>query len=108
MRGNITRRGRTSWQLRFDTAPINGKRSRRITTIKGSYQDARRRTWLNVSSKQSSFIGPRQKRAGGKSEPLMYVFTCMKAAGYRWDRQDADCAYGGATLNKTFFARCWN
>src|SRR5262245_39574761 len=42
MSGNITKRGKSSWQLRFDTAPINGKRVRRHVTVKGSYQDARR------------------------------------------------------------------
>ena len=42
MRGTITKRGKSSWQLRFDTAPINGKRQRRHVTVRGTYKDAQR------------------------------------------------------------------
>ena len=42
MRGTISKRGRASWQLRFDTAPINGKRQRRHVTVRGTYKDAQR------------------------------------------------------------------
>ena len=43
MRGSITRRGKTSWRLRFDVAPTTpGRRERRYVTVRGSRQDAER------------------------------------------------------------------
>ena len=42
MRGNISKRGKNSWQLRFDATPINGKRQRRHVTVRGTYKDAQR------------------------------------------------------------------
>ena len=42
MRGIITKRGKNSWQLRVDTAPINGERQRRYVTIRGSRKDAQK------------------------------------------------------------------
>jgi len=38
-RGNITKRGTNSWQLKFDARRENGKRFTRYATVKGSYQD---------------------------------------------------------------------
>ena len=40
MRGNITRRGKSSWQLKFDVQGDNGKRQTRYVTVKGKRQDA--------------------------------------------------------------------
>jgi integrase-like protein len=40
-RGSITRRGKTSWRLKFDV-PENGERRTRYITIKGKRQDAER------------------------------------------------------------------
>lgn len=42
MRGNITRRGKSSWRLKFDlgTDPATGKRLTRFVTVRGKRQDA--------------------------------------------------------------------
>jgi integrase len=44
VRGNITRRGKSSWRLKFDdgTDPVSGKRRTRYVTIRGKRQDAER------------------------------------------------------------------
>jgi integrase len=42
MRGNITRRGKSSWRIKFDTEPdaVTGERRIRYVTVKGSRRDA--------------------------------------------------------------------
>ena len=40
MRGNITRRGKSSWRIKFDVEPIGGARQIRYVTIKGTRKDA--------------------------------------------------------------------
>jgi hypothetical protein len=44
MRGNITRRGRSSWRLKFDfgTDAVTGKRQTRYVTVRGKRHDAER------------------------------------------------------------------
>ena len=42
MRGNITRRGKDSWQLKFDVPAVDGKRQQRYATVRGSRQDAQK------------------------------------------------------------------
>lgn len=44
MRGNITRRGKSSWRLKFDLGsdPVTGKRLTRLVTVRGKRQDAER------------------------------------------------------------------
>ena len=44
MRGNITRRGKSSWRLKFDdgTDPVSGERRTRYVTVRGKRQDAER------------------------------------------------------------------
>jgi hypothetical protein len=42
MRGNITKRGKNSWQLKFDAPAINGKRQQRYATVRGTRQDAQK------------------------------------------------------------------
>lgn len=44
MRGNITRRGKSSWRLKFDTGvdSVTGKRQTRYFTVRGKRQDAER------------------------------------------------------------------
>lgn len=44
MRGNITRRGRASWRLKFDTGrdAVTGKRQTRFVTVRGKRRDAER------------------------------------------------------------------
>ncbi len=43
MRGNITKRGKFSWQLKFDVGTINGKRQTRYATVRGTYKDSQRK-----------------------------------------------------------------
>ncbi|TPM11532.1 site-specific integrase [Mesorhizobium sp. B2-3-11] len=42
MRGNITRRGKTSWRIKFDlgTDPVTGKRLTQVATIRGTKKEA--------------------------------------------------------------------
>jgi integrase len=42
MRGNITRRGKSSWRIKFDVGsdPITGERRTRFVTVRGKRQDA--------------------------------------------------------------------
>jgi integrase len=42
MRGSITKRGKQSWQLKFDAPAVGGKRQQRYATVKGTYKDAQR------------------------------------------------------------------
>lgn len=44
MRGNITRRGKSSWRLKFDVGrdPVTGQRLTRLVTVRGKRQDAER------------------------------------------------------------------
>lgn len=43
MRGNVTRRGRNSWRLKFDLQSTDGKRQTRYVTLRGcSRKDAER------------------------------------------------------------------
>jgi integrase len=41
MRGNITRRGKASWQLKFDVASDSGKRQQRYATVRGPIRTRR-------------------------------------------------------------------
>jgi integrase len=51
MRGNITRRGKSSWRIKFDVAAKDGKRCTRYATVRGSYKDAQNQltTLLNAA-----------------------------------------------------------
>jgi hypothetical protein len=42
MRGSIRRRGKASWELKFDVASSDGKRKTRYATVRGARQDAQR------------------------------------------------------------------
>lgn len=42
MRGNITKRGKNSWQLKFDVPSVDGKRQQRYATVRGTYKDAQK------------------------------------------------------------------
>jgi len=42
MRGNITKRGKNSWQLKFDVGTIDGKRQQRYASVRGTYKDAQK------------------------------------------------------------------
>src|SRR5262249_16706716 len=61
MRGNITRRGKTSWRLKFDLGrdPATGKRQTRLITIRGKRQDAERELARLVSAvHEGGFVEP--------------------------------------------------
>src|SRR5690349_13226404 len=42
MRGNITRRGKTSWRIKFEAGsdPVTGRRRYHVETIRGKREDA--------------------------------------------------------------------
>jgi integrase len=40
MRGNITRRGKSSWRVKFDVGTTTGKREIRYVTVRGSKREA--------------------------------------------------------------------
>jgi integrase-like protein len=45
MTGNITRRGKESWRLKYEAGPrdsVTGKRQTRVVTVRGSRRDAQR------------------------------------------------------------------
>src|SRR5262245_6127061 len=44
MRGTITKRGRASWRIKFDTGrdPFTGRRTTKFITVRGSRKDAQR------------------------------------------------------------------
>jgi integrase len=42
MRGNITKRGKQSWQIKFDVGTTKGKRQTRYATVRGTYKDAQK------------------------------------------------------------------
>lgn len=61
MRGNITRRGKASWRLKFDLDrdPATGERMTRFVTVKGKRQDAERElTRLLTAADAGSFVDP--------------------------------------------------
>ena len=43
MRGTITKRGKNSWQVKFDLSRQEGKRRQRYSTVKGTYKDAQKK-----------------------------------------------------------------
>src|SRR5262245_15988265 len=56
MSGTITKRGKNSWHIRFDVAPVNGKRRRHRLTIKGSYADARKELTRLLAARDSGVL----------------------------------------------------
>jgi len=56
MRGNITKRGKTSWQLKFDLGTVNGKRQTRYATVRGTYKDAQRKLTELLSAVDSNTL----------------------------------------------------
>ena len=53
--GNITKRGKNSWQLKFDV-PADGKRQQRYATVRGTYQDAQRELTRLLSAADSGTL----------------------------------------------------
>ena len=42
MRGSITKRGKNSWQIKYDLPRDHGVRRQRYATVTGTYKDAQR------------------------------------------------------------------
>ena len=42
MRGTITKRGKNSWQVKYDLPRDQGDRRQRYATVTGTYKDAQR------------------------------------------------------------------
>ena len=59
MRGNITRRGKSSWRLKLDLGSSGGQRQTRYVTVRGKRQDAERElTRLIAAFDNGSFVEP--------------------------------------------------
>lgn len=61
MRGNITRRGKSSWRLKFDLGrdPLTGERQTRLVTVRGKRQDAEKElTRLLTAADAGSLVEP--------------------------------------------------
>ncbi len=61
MRGNITRRGKTSWRLKFDLGkdPVTGERITQLVTVRGKRQDAERElTRLLAEADRGTHVDP--------------------------------------------------
>jgi hypothetical protein len=64
-RGNITRRGKTSWRLKFDVPGVNGERGIRYVTVKGKRQDAERElTRLLNEADRGTLVDPNKITLG--------------------------------------------
>jgi integrase len=50
MRGSVTRRGRTSWRIKFDVGTVAGHRQTRYVTVRGSRKDAERELARMISA----------------------------------------------------------
>ena len=78
MRGNITRRGKASWRLKFDLGrdPATGCRLTRFVTVKGKRQDAERElTRLLTQADNGALIDP------SKVTVAEYVRAWLDGAG---------------------------
>jgi integrase len=59
MRGSITRRGRSSWRLKFDVDTVAGQRQTRYVTVRGKRQDAERElTQLVAAAHDGTLVEP--------------------------------------------------
>jgi len=59
MRGNITRRGKSSWRLKLDLESTGGQRHTRYVTVRGKRKDAERElTRLIATTDNGSFVEP--------------------------------------------------
>ena len=81
--GSITKRGKNSWQLKFDTAAINGKRQRHHLTVRGTYKDAQRAlTQALAAVDAGTHVDPSQMTLGE------YLIACFEGAS-RGEPKDA-------------------
>jgi integrase len=54
--GNITKRGKDSWQLKFDVTSPDGSRKQRYATVRGSRQDAQRELTRLLSERDKGML----------------------------------------------------
>ena len=74
-RGSIRRRGRQSWELKFDVPTDDGRRRTRYVTVRGRRQDAQRElTRQLAASDGGTFVDPSTVTVGA------YVSTWLDAA----------------------------
>jgi integrase len=65
MRGTIRRRGKNSFELKFDLGRVGGKRQTRYVTVKGSLKDAQRElTRLLHTADDGTFVDPTTQTIG--------------------------------------------
>ncbi len=78
MRGNITRRGKASWRLKFDAGrdPATGKRLTKFATVRGPRKDAERElTRLLTAVDGGTLVDPSKVTVGE------YIDTWLSGAG---------------------------
>jgi integrase len=75
MRGNITKRGKASWQIKFDTGTIDGKRKFHYCTVRGTYKDAQRELTRLLGQSDSGTLPRRTSATVGE-----YVNNWFKSA----------------------------
>jgi integrase len=69
MRGSIRKRGKESWELKWDAGTVNGKRDTRYATVRGTYKDAQRElTRLLNETDQGTLPDPTRVTVGGYLE----------------------------------------
>ena len=58
MKGNITRRGKNSWRLKFDTGrdPVTGKRDTQFVTVQGTKRDAQQELTRLLASRDAGTL----------------------------------------------------
>ena len=61
MRGNIRKRGKQSWQIKFEVGTANGKRQTRYVTVKGTRQDAQKELTRLLSASDGGSLPNRTK-----------------------------------------------
>ena len=78
MRGNITRRGKSSWRIKFDIGRdlATGERQIRFVTVRGKRQDAEKElTRLLTASDGGTLVDPSKVTVG--SAPAEYAGSDM-------------------------------
>src|SRR6187200_596762 len=71
----------------------------------GASSDDTERDLAKCRLKAIELYRPPADEGEWKGEPLVYMRTCMRAAGYWWDDQSPNCS---SMLDRTLFPRCWH
>jgi hypothetical protein len=70
----------------------------------GASSDDKERDLAKCKLRAIELYRPPGDEGEWKSEALVYLRTCMRAAGYWWDDQSSDCS---SMLDRSFFQKCW-